>query len=1137
MKLKMPTIRMNTASSIVTTMAFVLLLLPSVSIGSAVRSAIRSGNFSDPTIWSPIGVPATGDLVSIASGSDVVLNQNSTIQNLSVQDNGRLRVTSNNLLTINGTISVMGRLDINEGNINLTQSGTSFVVGPHGTVLWAPADNTIQGATLFTNGVENFDPTSTLIIYNWYNYTNTPLGSVVTGSFGNLVLSTLWNGMLFEWDQKNQFQSHPILGKLTIDQGWVVLDKTGQITNTTIGSIELANSNSYLDFHSGTHNGTIVVNTSSIINNGGTLNGVVNGNANVTLNVSGDFSNSGSVRMVFNNGQANTGKGNAIINIHGKLTQTAGDFRGIFNISAYDNGTVYMESGSVNITGGNFILQYALHQSTGTSTLKVNGDLNIDLTAQSDIFRVGGLTSIANNQSSLRSTLIVGGNMNVNGLLNSEITSSVACGAESVSVNGNTTFNGGKISFNQGAHATVLNFNGNVLMQGGTAYLSKTGGLLNATIHGNLEIGSGQMNVRGANGAGNLSVTGNFIQHGGEFCLYNHLFEGAVSPIEMNIAGNLLLQSGIFRFNKIGGGTEGHTVKVSGATVQIENGFQIANETGTTTPVMGNLIYNRAGSTLLKNRSQGVCIQGVRQIVGTSTTLLMDEGNLQTSSLNTPITDAVSVDGILDMGTHRIASNRKCAYTGLTVNASGKIRIASEGGLYSSAANSAIDIQGNFCYQLASGSTIEYYGNNNQVITGTGEGTAITDAQKYSNLEINKSAGNAYLLSSGVVVKNQLRLTSGELDLHQNNLTINNNNAAPVVAVNGFIRSESSNMNTSGLVVVKNPQTVNIRFGKSMDKTFDFFFRKKSGTGDLLVSTNGTLSSNRPLPASVTNLNFRGNDAGNDYFFDRFYFVKADGMTADVTIGCADDETTPDPEFTSQGMTILAFNNNSWTIAGTSLAGTSGKLGASENVATWGYFTGAADPDKFLSSAIDLTGNLIDRTVQLVWTATANTETQKYVAERSIDGIHFQPLFEQNVLALPGVAHQYSGKDQNPPEGATWYRIREVFRDGTSKFTRNINIQRTVSSTGVISITQVNPSPFNNEFTLAYNLEAASSVEVILTTANGKPVFRTTVNGDAGTNIFRFTDGSNLAAGIYVIRISNGKSSDSKKIIKLNNGI
>ena len=269
---------------------------------AATYTSIGNGNWNNAAIWNPQGIPDVGDNVIISSGNTIVVSSSQITNNLTVNQGGTLTMQASRQLTILGDLTVNGFFTMNDGNISFPTPGNNFTIGPAGSFTWQPGNNTAADASLFINGVENFAPSSTLIIKKWFNYMAMPLGSVVTGNFGNLILNSKSGNVVYEWNQNNEFATHQILGTLTIEEGWITLDKSSSISNVTIGNIVLNTPNAYLIFHNGSHPSAVTINTSSIQNNGGTLWGIYNGNGNLNLNVAGNFTNSGNVKLIYNDG-------------------------------------------------------------------------------------------------------------------------------------------------------------------------------------------------------------------------------------------------------------------------------------------------------------------------------------------------------------------------------------------------------------------------------------------------------------------------------------------------------------------------------------------------------------------------------------------------------------------------------------------------------------------------------------------------------------------------------------------------------------------------------------------------------------------------------------------------------------------
>ncbi|MEO5571261.1 MAG: hypothetical protein ABIT08_00455, partial [Bacteroidia bacterium] len=453
------------------------------------KHSTASGTWNNPASWSPYGVPQSIDNTIILSTHTITVDNAAEANSITIDENGELKFLQAKILTLHAALIVYGKMTMNNGDLHF--SSGSFILGPNSTFTWEPNSNTPAGASLFTNGTEHFDPSSTLIIKKWYDYSSVPLGSVVTGDFGNVTLNSLSNGLLYEWNQNNQFETHKILGTLTIDQGWIVLDKSGSIGNTVIGNIILLTPNSFLDFHKGTHNGSFIVTTKNISNTGGSLNGIYNGNGTVALNVTGNFYNLGNVTLIYNTGVFNVGNGNATLNVAGDFNQSAGDFRAIFNLTTTNAGVADLTFNNINLTGGIMISHYACHSSIASCNFKVNGNLNINFNNTTDKFRVVGLTSLSGIFNNAKANLSVNGNLVIAGNPNAEFTSSGSVGAETVTIGGNISISGGTNNFNMGSHQVTFNTNGAIQITGGTTALSKFPGTATVKIGGNYTQSSG----------------------------------------------------------------------------------------------------------------------------------------------------------------------------------------------------------------------------------------------------------------------------------------------------------------------------------------------------------------------------------------------------------------------------------------------------------------------------------------------------------------------------------------------------------------------------------------------------------------------------------------------------------------------
>ena len=906
-----------------------------------IKRSTGSGDFNNPALWTPAGAPGSGDSIIIRQGHHLNLTGNSMAEAIVVEQGAQLVISSNHKLTLNGTIMIEGTVEISEGNLDLTQPA-AMILGASGVLIWNPADNSAIGATLFTNGIENLHPTSHLIIKKWYSYSQVPIGKVVTGDFGHLTLSSIDNGLLFEWDQENQFEEHRIHGILTIDQGWIVLDKSGNISNTEIGAIHLSNINSYLDLHDGEHSGTIKLTTGSITNVGGVFNGLVNGNGNVEITVNGDFTNLGKSNLILNNGVQSTGNGNVRLKVNGKFKQTLGDFRGIFNITTKSSGTASLEFGSLDVHGGIFMAQYNCHVSGGVSTLKINGDLDIRLNHANNIFRGSGLSTLAGTPSNVQLQMFVGGNMLINGVNNAEVTTSASSGSEIFHTQGDVNISSCRTSFNYGNHQTEIYITGSLVIDNAEVHLSKTKGVLTAEIGENLSLQNGNLNIKGGNGHANLNVRGNYYQSGGKFTMYNNISEPALQIVYTTISGNFTMEGGEFLFTNMPSSDVSHQLSLNGANFSLKNHAVIYQPVNLSNLKFGEIHFDRTGTINYYDKDQTAAISNIIMNITGGCTLSVQEGNMLSPASTAGGYTMLNIKSgsLLELESAKIENRKPQSFSKLLVHDGGRIRTGHAAGLYNGTSDAAVSGINNLDYELQPSSVIEYNGSQNQMITGTGTGIAQSEDHSYGILEINKSSGIAQAGSGQINIRTTLFLNRGELDLNGNNITILNGRSYGITSEEGYIRSEHPSYQTKGTVKWMHLETGThtIPFGTDEQNLLPLSLNVRKGEGRYFTaSTKASIGNNRPLPAGITTLPENGN---GEMIIDRWYYINAPGITADIILPYLSEENSTLSSIAEENFSATVWNGAEWKPVGGTGMGKTTESGSveSKNVQQWGHF-------------------------------------------------------------------------------------------------------------------------------------------------------------------------------------------------------
>ncbi|REK06929.1 MAG: T9SS C-terminal target domain-containing protein [Bacteroidetes bacterium] len=1127
------------------------IILCTASVTAAVqKTSLFSGNWSNPSLWSPAGIPAPGDHVLIGSGQTILADTDATCLNMTVSAYSTLNMLAGRRITVNGNLTVGGTFDMNGGNITLGSPGLQFNLEAGSHFIWNPGINTSAEATLFTRGVENFAPTSTLTIKRWFNY-STALGALVTGNFGNLVLNSpaASGSGIAEWNQNNEFQNHLILGTLTVDQGWITLDKSGNISNTFLKDVVLTSVNSSLYFHSGNHPGTFTVQTGSINNTGGNFIGLNDGNGNVHVNVTGSFTNRGNVKIINNSGVMFVGNGNAIFTVAGTFTQFTGDTRFIYNITTSNSGVFTANFSELILNGGIFMGQTACHTSGGTATLNISGNCTVNFSGNSDKFRGTSLSSIGLNQNNIRFNMTIGGNLFYNGPAASEFTSSASFGTETAVINGNLQVNGGVMSFNYGTSAASHDNNvtvmGDVIQNGGTIFFSRNGGTAGINLKRDLNLNAGLMIMKGSTGTTNILLERHYNQLGGTLQLHSNTILVTQDKISLNVQGNFTQSAGTLTFddnaNDLGAV---HELIISGPVYNIAGNGMMSRAGNGNGMVQGLIRFTRSGNVDY-SRSPGHLIQNVRQEAEAGCTINIAGGNIQIASHNLGNNFfRIKTGATVLLNSSQFLSNGTYLYSGIRIDSAGTLQTRHSKGMYDGTSTAAINALSNMDYSLDPHAIIEYAGPDNQILTGSGINSLIREDHKYGILRINMNAAeSAWIGNSNVHVRRRLELVSGGLVLNNRTLNIENGKTDGISRQSGYVKSESE----QSYITWKNMDFSIHEFpfgtGRLAGEYIPVRFQPVSGsTADVSISTYGTGSNNLPLPSDLISgsLSLIGNPSSNSAgvaendVIDRYWKIVASGITANVTLTYMGSENTLAPEVRGNVMAIQSWNGSGWNAPAGSGFGTSTGTGTVtvSNTSSFSNWIVRANNGVLPIELGKFDAQFKDPNVHVSWVTVSEVNNNYFDVERSNDGRNFTSIQRIQGAGNSTSMIHYTYKDESPLSGRSFYRLKQTDFDGKFSYSDSRSVINSKMPEKLLNLNSFGPNPFNDYFKLSFNSREDEMIEMMFTNSSGKVLQREFFNAEKGENIFEFTQGHSLPPGIYIIRMRGRDEIITQKIIK-----
>jgi hypothetical protein len=324
------------------------------------KSSTGTGNWNTAGTWTPSGVPAAGDVVTILSGHTVTVNVNTNnLASLTINSGGTLTVAGNTVtatsIAVNGTINRTGTAAIT-GTLVFNNGSTYQHAQDGGTIptaTWSAGSTCLVTGTLMTG----------------------PGGA--TQSFSNVT----WNCGSMITNINNSFTS--VSGTFTIINTGLAQYRFNSTTSTIAGNLVQQNGSTRVG--SSTARTLIVGGNFSI--SGGTLT-LSSGTAVGTLQVGGDFSMSGGTIT-----ETSTGAGAIVFNKAGAqvFTKSGGTISNTINFTVNSGSTLDMGTSILDGSAGSFTLSggaalktantAGIASSGATGSVQVTGTRSFSTTA------------------------------------------------------------------------------------------------------------------------------------------------------------------------------------------------------------------------------------------------------------------------------------------------------------------------------------------------------------------------------------------------------------------------------------------------------------------------------------------------------------------------------------------------------------------------------------------------------------------------------------------------------------------------------------------------------------------------------------------------------------------------------------
>jgi hypothetical protein len=182
-------------------------------------------------------------------------------------------------------------------------------------------------------------------------------------------------------------------------------------------------------------------------------------------------------------------------------------------------------------------------------------------------------------------------------------------------------------------------------------------------------------------------------------------------------------------------------------------------------------------------------------------------------------------------------------------------------------------------------------------------------------------------------------------------------------------------------------------------------------------------------------------------------------------------------------------------------------------------------PVTLLSFTASMNNN---RTVQLQWTTTNEINNQKFIVEKSVNGVGFIPMITVNAKGEVSGINTYAAVDTKPNEGINYYRLKQIDKDGKVTYSNVVSISLNKSDINAFSIY---PNPVGNLLQLNINSTNKSTGNIVITDVSGRTIKNITLDLIKGYQS-PSVNLTNLKPGNYQITLNWNNQSITQKLIK-----
>ncbi len=421
---------------------------------------------------------------------------------------------------------------------------------------------------------------------------------------------------------------------------------------------------------------------------------------------------------------------------------------------------------------------------------------------------------------------------------------------------------------------------------------------------------------------------------------------------------------------------------------------------------------------------------------------------------------------------------------------------------------------------LGAGQTLTVTGNlvNNGTISGDGKiqftsGNPMISGGTFSNLEMN---GGSPILCGNTTMTGTLTLTSGNLQLEDYTLTLNSGATISGGSSSSYIQTINRNASGGSVEMEVAPENGNVTYPIGTSRNYTpITFTNLGTTATFAIRTfDGIYPFNTFGQAFTSNV------------ISKTWDVNATGSGFNITLTIQWNTADELTGFDRTNMYISTNDGSGWVERAGPLSAsevTSGVYQASASGITGFSGVGGGGDVVTPVTLLDFYAQQIEEGIELIWHTATEIDNEKFVIERSADGIAFSAIDE-----VPGNGDsediiEYRFVDSEPLNGTNYYRLKQMDFDGDFEYSPIVLAEAQVEEHEWV----VYPNPFSDRLYIGLK-EAEVPANIKLTSMNGQVILSETVVSDS-----RFIQFENIQAptGLYILEIQQGDEMVRMRIV------